>query len=155
MIIHIVPRIHFEQIKGSCIEDDYKSKYRIISIKGKGEDYPFTGDHPNVLKLNFDDITTEAIAKEHDLILFNYVHANQIMEFINKPSDLPIFVHCTAGVCRSGAVGEFLNDYLNRYKMTEATHMDWIHNINEWAEKIIPNVHVKSVLYGYLREVGY
>jgi predicted protein tyrosine phosphatase len=53
-----------------------------------------------------------------DEIFFNEKLAKEIHEFINNISEndtKPIYVHCDAGVSRSGAVGYMLNEYFNKF----------------------------------------
>lgn len=65
----------------------------------------------NVLKLQFDD----AVEPEGDLVLFDESMARKIVEFINAADrSRELFINCSAGISRSGAVGEVLNDYFNR-----------------------------------------
>ena len=75
----------------------------------------FDSDHPNVLRLWFDDV-------EHDLELsptnkescraFSQEQGKQVREFIDNNKDKDFLVHCSAGISRSGAVGRFIVDYL-------------------------------------------
>ena len=70
-------------------------------------------DGPNILKLRFDD----AVADPDDtLVLFDAEIAETIVRFVRNidPGRL-LFVNCGAGISRSGAVGEVLNDYFNKY----------------------------------------
>lgn len=51
-------------------------------------------------------------------------------------------IHCTAGVCRSGAVGECISDYLgNEYFKFKRDN-----------PQIKPNVHVKTILKNELHK---
>lgn len=87
----------------------------IISIFSK-DSYSPLPIRFNVLMLNFDDITELLPNESH--ILFNEEHAKMISEFIkNIPinTNKTLYIHCDAGVSRSGAVGYILNEWFNRY----------------------------------------
>lgn len=57
-------------------------------------------NYEDCLYLTFDDITF----KKYPFILFNKNHFNSIMSFIKKHKDKDIYINCTAGISRSGAV---------------------------------------------------
>lgn len=98
---------------------DWSQNKNIISIFSSGSYSPID-DRFNVLKLKFDDIVDipecERMVEKYDLIIFNKNHAKKIYEFINEcNSNKPFYVHCDAGVSRSGAVGYILNEWFNKY----------------------------------------
>jgi hypothetical protein len=69
------------------------------------------------LSLNFYDATDkENLSEDDKKKLFSRKQAGEIIEFIDRANkedcDDVLVVHCDAGISRSGAVGEFLNDYL-------------------------------------------
>lgn len=80
-------------------------------------------DNPNVLFLEFDDVTIEEAERINSnsgkfrVEPMTVEQANQIIDFILKTfnQDKDLFVHCTAGISRSGAVGLFANQFINRY----------------------------------------
>lgn len=90
----------------------------IISIYSEGSYSPIH-DRFNVLKLNFDDISERDIDTDiHNEIFFNEKHAKEIHEFITSINDdckKLFYIHCDAGISRSGAVGYILNEYFNKY----------------------------------------
>lgn len=79
---------------------------------------PYFENKENVLVLYFDDTTkdmevpilgTNEIKK---VIAFTKKQADKIIDFLDKNKDKKLAViHCAAGVSRSGAVGQFINDY--------------------------------------------
>lgn len=98
----------------------------LISINGSDctdENYPelhpwFKRDHANVLNLIFEDLEEpesdekRKIYEAEGYVLFNEAHARRILEFIERNKEkYTCIVHCAAGIARSGAVGEFINDY--------------------------------------------
>ena len=94
-------------------------KIAFISINdtmGQWNQSWFDQDHPNVLRLWFDDVEqdgelwspTNAIHVE----AFNSYQAQDLLDFIERNKDKDNFiVHCTAGISRSGAIGQFIADY--------------------------------------------
>lgn len=67
-------------------------------------------DTDNVLNLWFNDC--EEDNPEIEAVLFNEELADKVIEFIEKNKNAEHWlIHCTAGKCRSGAVGSFLSDY--------------------------------------------
>ena len=70
-------------------------------------------DGPNILKMQFDDAVEDP---DRTLVLFDERLADEIVNFIRDiDRDAVLFVNCGAGISRSGAVGEMLNDYFNKY----------------------------------------
>lgn len=134
-------------------EDIVKKNY-FISIYSSEIDYgwnmlgePKTSPLPsrsNVLKLCFDDVTEKDIGP--NVIHFSKDHADQIVTFLKTTKDDGLnefYVHCDAGVSRSGAVGYLLNEYFNKFlKMNridnEAFRMNNSH--------IMPNPEVMRIL---------
>ncbi len=155
MKIRVLPRIFFEKIKGTPAEVQLLERSKIISIEsssGYDAEPPFSEKflrHPHLLLLTFDDIANEPEVPE-DLIgcvYFDVNHAEQIMRFVDDGA-LPLLVHCTAGISRSGAVGEVLDWYFNRFiKRNEADHEDFLQN----NRQILPNTIVRRKMLEYLR----
>ena len=118
----------------------------IISIYSEGSYSPIS-DRFNVLKLNFDDISERDMNTNiHDEIFFNENLAKEIHEFINnisKNDTNPIYVHCDAGVSRSGAVGYILNEYFNKF-LTNNENDYKAFNVNN--SHIMPNPLVVRLL---------
>lgn len=115
----------------------------LISINDTMGDWStswFDFDHPNVIRFWFDDVerdeqksptnafTCRTFTDEQAERLFNFIKENQNKDFI---------VHCSAGISRSGAVGSFINDYLDSDK-------EFFHKFN--AKRIFPNAHVSRLL---------
>lgn len=66
----------------------------------------------SVLSLAFTDSTPEF--HDESSILFTAAQAHSILDFVLADcSDAPVYVHCAAGISRSGAVGLFLCRYFN------------------------------------------
>ena len=121
----ILPRMGLTE--ENAIRDDSKAFISILNSDTPNNSY-FKNEAKNVLKLVFDDITDreiEMLTKRgdrmiEDLILFNREHANRIIAFMENNKDVEtLYVHCTAGVSRSGAVGTFINDVYGKQTFLE------------------------------------
>ena len=113
----------------------YDKPYAIIGLRGINKTFPEYQDSPylvDVLTLSVDDITEP----EENKVLFSYIHALQILNFVEKYKntiDL-LIIHCNAGISRSPAV---------------AASLSKIYNINYYPAYFFlyePNIHVFSTL---------
>ena len=156
MKIKVLPRIFFEKVKGTSVEAELLAKAKIISINsswGFDDTPPFSPEllnHPHLLTLTFDDICNEPETPEDpgNAVLFNEAMAQQIMRFVDDGKQ-PLLVHCTAGISRSGAVGEVLNWYFNRYlERNAADDEDFTQNNSQ----IQPNTLVRRIMLNVLAE---
>ena len=156
MKIRVLARMFFEKIKGTPTEVELLEKSKIISINsscGVDDTPPFSPEllkHPHLLTLNFDDICNEPETPEDlgNAILFNEDMAQQIMRFVDD-GKLPLLVHCTAGISRSGAVGEVLNWYFNRYLESNAQDDE---DFTQNNCQIQPNTIVRKIMLKVLAE---
>ena len=156
MKIRVLPRIFFEKVKGSPAEAELLEKAKIISINsswGFDDTPPFSEEllnHPHLLTLTFDDICNEPETPEDlgNAILFNEDMAHAIMRFVDD-GKLPLLVHCTAGISRSGAIGDVLNWYFNRYlERNAADDEEFVQN----NRQIQPNTLVRRTMLKVLAE---
>lgn len=119
--ILIIPhRIFNEYMSSNKINDkniDKKLKDKnvyLISIVDSFKDLKpwFKKDHKNVLNLVFDDVNDDKEWKKCKV--FNEEIANKIIDFLEttNTNDCQFIIHCAAGVSRSGAVGEFVSDFI-------------------------------------------
>ena len=156
MKIRVLPRAFFEKVKGTPTEVELLEKSKIISINsswGFDDTPPFSErflTHPHLLTLTFDDLCNEPETPEDlgNAILFNEDMAHAIMRFVDD-GKIPLLVHCTAGISRSGAVGEVLNWYFNRYLETN-TADDEDFELNN--RQIQPNTIVRRIMLKVLAE---
>ena len=156
MKIRVLPRAFFEKVKGTPSEAELLGKSKIISINsswGWDDTPPFSESflkHPHLLTLTFDDVCNEPETPEDlgNAILFNKDMAHAIMRFVDD-GKFPLLVHCTAGISRSGAVGEVLNWYFNRYLETN-TADDEDFELNN--RQILPNTIVRRIMLEVLAE---
>jgi predicted protein tyrosine phosphatase len=117
MKILVVPR-HFVEKQVNSNPNWIQNKW-IISIFSHGYVSPVQ-DRFNVLKLEFDDVSEKDMSEWNpdNTVFFNETHAKQIHEFIESistNSNKIFYVHCDAGVSRSGAVGYLLNEWFNKF----------------------------------------
>ena len=99
-------------------------------------------DRYNILKLQFDDVTE----KDNVGIKFSENHAKKLLDFIKaikSDSDMPFYIHCDAGVSRSGAVGYMLNEWFNKYIETNREDNEFFIQNNR---HIMPNPLVVRIL---------
>ena len=118
----------------------------IISIFSSNSYSPIS-DRFNILKLNFDDIAERDLGStKNSEIFFNENHAKKIHEFIkniNIDNVQPIYIHCDAGVSRSGAVGYILNEYFNKFLRDNNEDNEFFKRKNS---HILPNPLVVRIL---------
>ena len=142
MQIYVHARSFFEARQGTKRERELFRDNRIISINSvsfPAEPPPFSEeflDADNLLILYFDDVDTgfpNAMTPKQ---------AREIVNFVRIEDNRPIIVHCTAGISRSGAVGEVLNWYFNRF---EANDLDY-RKFEIMHPDIVPNAHVRRLL---------
>lgn len=79
-------------------------------------------EHDNVKVLNFDDVEEDVVVEYLDNVkprfiakAFSEEQAKDLFEFIQKHRNKKVcYVHCSAGISRSGGVGTFINDYMEQ-----------------------------------------
>lgn len=90
---------------------------QLISIIDTGEEIDFkTNPNIGLLKLYFDDISPIVVEKGSKCKLMSQPQADIIKEVIDdciKDEITDVYIHCTMGISRSGAVGCVLARYLN------------------------------------------
>lgn len=106
----------------------------------------FKRKHSNVIKLCFDDLEKDIFDKGHLYKCMSQYQGKKIINFIKNNIDKNKFIiHCAAGISRSGAVGNFIVDYLKsmNYKVYFPEH-----------NCICPNAHVSRVLNNLINNYG-
>ena len=126
MIVKVYPRTVFEIIKGTLTEQKLLDSSKVISINTPvyapknivKEEPPFILlNHPNLLILYFHDYYKPL----QDVVLMSDEDAQKIKQFITGNEET-VYVHCTAGISRSGAIGTFLSEYFNGKDSKEHKH---------------------------------
>lgn len=82
------------------------------------DDKHFFKDHPNVLNLEFDDITEDVMYNGHHFKTMRIEQAEKVVDFIENMVNNGIDViegHCRAGISRSRAIFEFIYIYCKEH----------------------------------------
>ena len=77
-------------------------------------------DHPNVLNLEFDDISDNVLYNGHLFQCMSMKQAESVIDFIEKYINEgvdTIYIHCRAGMSRSRAVGELIYRYCKDHEI--------------------------------------
>ena len=146
--IKILSKPEFNQFMGEygISDENVESRMKDIALisindtEGQWNASWFDRDHPNVLRLWFDDVSTDeqkSPTNPFTCRAFTEDQARMVFEFIKSNSDKDFLVHCSAGISRSGAVGSFINDYLD-------SDRDFFEKFNR--HRIMPNAHVSRLL---------
>ncbi len=147
MQIYVHARSFFEARQGTKRERKLFRNNRIISINSASfpsEVPPFSEeflDADNLLILYFDDVD------EGFPNAMTPKQAREIVNFVRLEDNRPIIVHCTAGISRSGAVGEVLNWYFNRFEADDSDYRKF----EIMHPDIVPNAHVRRLLLAELQ----
>lgn len=130
----------------------------IISIYSSDSQSPFLPRY-NILQLNFDDVSERDVSfgwniheNSNNAIFFNEYHAKEINKFIseiNVLSDKIMYIHCDAGISRSGAVGYVLNEYFNKslFDNKEDYHFFKVNNPHIMPNPLVVRI-LKNELFG-------
>lgn len=109
----------------------------------------FKKDHPNVLNLDFDDITEDKMYKGHLFKAMSEEQADKCIEFIENNKNKNFEIHCTAGISRSGAVSQFIFEFYNQDKVYSEADFEYFNR------HIRPNNHVLTLLKrAYYKKYG-
>lgn len=158
MKITIWPRNYFyASLAEAGINDDTVSQHpeaAFISIQStpaieRGKEPYFKKQHPNALTLVFDDLTdkdTDVLEQYRGSRLFDENDAQTVIDFVRSNvranNDRNFILHCTAGISRSGAVGEFIQRVLGvPYG-----------SFHQWNPNIRPNIYVLNTLMRVYQE---
>lgn len=154
MKIDILPRTYFEERIGSEEIGLLLKTHKVISIQsssGWDSEPPFSDEHrksPNLLCLVFDDYfgVPEDPVERARVALFTPEMADRIMRFVDDGA-VPLVIHCTQGVSRSGAVGYVLDRYFNRTLTDNEADYEYFMRRNPF---IMPNPNVTEVMLRFL-----
>jgi predicted protein tyrosine phosphatase len=131
-------------ITDETVETFSRSLFISINDTGGTNETPyFKQSHPNVLTLFFDDCNEDMEVVFFDkrpsewMRAMNEEQAKQVVDLLNDNRGREFcFVHCAAGISRSGAVGTFVNDYFRQDYLAFKKRNPYIH----------PNSHVLTLL---------
>lgn len=103
----------------------------LIAIRDPSETHPpYNGKWVDILRLKFWDLNVAAGGQEPA----TREQVKEIYDFIQKYKDHHIMAHCEAGISRSGAIRQFLND------------RGWVVHRRLLDHRIHPNVHILNWL---------
>ena len=154
MKIDVLARTYFEERIGSNEITQLLKTHKVISIQsssGCDSEPPFAKEHcesKNLLCLVFDDyfgIPDDPIERSR-VAVFTHELAERIMRFVDDGS-MPLVIHCTQGVSRSGAVGYVLDRYFNRVLANNEKDYEYFMTRNPF---IMPNPNVVEVFLKFL-----
>lgn len=143
MRVIAIPKFVAQGIVGTVAES-----VAIISILDSGEKRLFEDDH-KTKTFWFDDIhptTVMTIGTCYDYVPMSYKQAKELIDFVMKLDTneiTKIIVHCTAGICRSGAVVDFLRIIFD---------VDDIEFLKD-NPNILPNTWVRDLLWSTWRDM--
>ena len=154
MKIDVVPRSFFEKRIGQDDVLRILDTHKIISIQSSsGYDSlpPFSPDallSKNLLCLVFDDYfgIPDKPREQERIAVFTPEMADRIMRFVDDGA-MPLIVHCTQGVSRSGAIGHVLDRWFNDIVVRNEADRVYFksHNLG-----IMPNPNVTEVFLRFL-----
>jgi predicted protein tyrosine phosphatase len=145
----IVANRHDLEMKEAQTPEFFDDDKFFITIKGGVETHWAIkhNDPIRVLRLTFDDVTDSDNVPEEDkkeLKLFNKHDAQRIKEFVeNLNPKKTLYINCGAGISRSGAVGEVVNEYLNKFLINNVADYEFFFKVNK---QIQPNPYIKRIL---------
>ena len=116
--IYVLSRAKFKEEINKLTEQQFSSG-SFISIHSPKVGMSFNDTEPilesssNVLNLWFHDFDPESETNQDvNCVVFDENMALEIKNFVLKNLNAKFWlIHCTAGICRSGAVGEVLSDF--------------------------------------------
>ena len=103
---------------------------------------------PNLLCVTLDDYfgIPDDEEERKRVALFSHEIADRIMRFVDD-GKMPIIIHCTAGISRSGAIGSVLNRYYNSILANNKGDYDAFFLMNS---KIMPNPNIVRAFLQFL-----
>lgn len=134
-----IPKIEMKRIKDKVLLNNNIIAISIID-PSPNESIIFEDDTSRVITVRFSDITPGPFHFDHfdfkDERFMSSEDANKIVEFVlkwvNSEEDMKLFINCSAGICRSGAIATWA------FKHSEMKDTDFVlHNPfikpNEWV----------------------
>lgn len=103
-------------------------------------DHWFKKEHPNVLNLEFDDVTEDVEWHGHTFLAMTEVQAKKCIDFIEQNEGKNFNIHCTAGISRSGAFSRFIFDFYNENNTYNESDFEYFNR------HIRPNNHILTLL---------
>lgn len=122
----------------SLVMNEHFANYAIISVQDSGDGFGMSFKRTNrckaVLEMKFDDIDTD----EEDRVLFTNKDAEKIIRFARRYKNVDtLVIHCYAGVSRSAAIKNALDECFGLGVSTPSAAMNrYIYStiMNKWHE---------------------
>lgn len=156
MKVHVLSKMQFDaamkqaDVSDSTVES-FKNTFFISINNTDGRSVPYLKDTYNVKVLYFDDVEKDMeipiIGTDNKFTAraFTEQQAQELIEFIVSHKDkAKCFVHCSAGISRSGAVGEVVNDLYG------GSYEDFLRD----NPNILPNNLVKRLMMAAFRNIS-
>lgn len=149
MKIDVVSWNFFRKISHTSREREILDECRVISILDSGGPFarsPFSPDvrrSPHLLTLRFDDYADGAEAIHDGATLCGKADIRKIVSFV-RDDGLPLYVHCAAGMSRSGAVGIAMDEHFNLRTGNQADHAYFVERN--------PGLHPNPLVFRLLRD---
>lgn len=119
----------------------------MLEKHGEIYEHYFGKNHLNVFNIKFDDLEEDLIHKGRLYKTITKEQAEELINFMMNNENKDFYIHCHAGISRSGAVGLFIRDY---FDWVDKTYFDT--NI---MKRIQPNAKVYNELKkAYEKKVG-
>lgn len=154
MKIFVLSKRHFdhlmikEGLTNDNVEKNIKAFFISINDSCGTDEVPHFTDKHNVKVLFFDDVDKDEVIqrKNKETLIakaFSEEQGRDLIKFIDRHRNKKVcIIHCAAGISRSGAVGEFINDYVgNKYE-----------DFKKDNPHTLPNGHVLRTLNNIIRE---
>lgn len=97
----------------------------------------FKENHPNVLNLEFDDVSKDRVFGDIHAYAITEEQAEKCVNFIEQNIGKTFIIHCRAGMSRSAAISMFLHDFIEGYENIKG---------REYLKKTWPNSDVSAKL---------
>ena len=152
MIIYVVPEKWYKEYipEGENLpvyqlpESAFWERNNFINISNSRSIDPNRGvpvNGPHILKLQFDDVRELPAMRR---LPFDEQMAERIMDFIGSCNlSRPMYINCSAGISRSGAVGDVLNRFANTVLTDNSADFQLFYRNNPQLD---PNPLVKDIL---------
>ena len=158
MIIHVVPEKWYKEFIPAgghlpvyqCPDSPFWQINNFINIRNSRSIDPNRGvplDGENILKLQFDDVRELPGVRRRP---FDRNMAEKIIDFVTHCDHTrELYVNCSAGISRSGAVGYILNLYVNKLLENDPQDFELFSRLNPQVDA---NPLVKEILISVITE---
>jgi predicted protein tyrosine phosphatase len=151
-VITSVHVLSYNEMEQAMMHNRLPENAFVVSILEPGAEPIFEEETDWIITVVFHDIDPAGLdlqpgddPKEYGFTIFDEAQAKQIathvFKYLDAPEEYVLYVHCRAGISRSGAVGTFTQ---------RAAGLDY-DAFKRQNRRIMPNAHVLSLLMRELR----